>query len=59
MHLVGGGKMSFDPSGKDPECTCDEDDIEPHTCPFNEEINGDEDECNCCEFCEGNCRDNI
>lgn len=39
------------------ECTCSEDSgIEPHTCPFAEEINGDDTTlCTCCDYCTTQC----
>jgi len=37
-------------------CTCKTETIRPHTCPFQEDINGDsETKCECCEFCEEQC----
>ncbi len=37
-------------------CTCGEEAVEPHTCPYKEEINDDsESECECCAFCEQEC----
>lgn len=42
------------------ECTCDEDD-ELHACPYEMEIcaNDDAYHCNCCEYCENKCADDI
>jgi hypothetical protein len=38
------------------ECTCDTEVIEPHTCPFAEDVNGDSESlCTCCEHCEDDC----
>lgn len=38
------------------KCTCKEDSIEPHTCPFSEEIYNDGvTECNCCDYCTHQC----
>lgn len=39
------------------ECTCSAEDIRPHSCPFAEEINGNDDPdfCTCCEACEFQC----
>lgn len=34
--------------------------LEPHTCPYAEDIDGDcETLCNCCEFCTDSCSDEI
>lgn len=34
--------------------------LEPHTCPYSEEIGGDfETLCNCCENCQSNCAGDI
>lgn len=36
--------------------TCKHDDtVEPHTCPYAEEINGSSRECRCCASCEHEC----
>ena len=36
--------------------SCHENDATaPHTCPFKEEINSDDEVCTCCENCEYNC----
>jgi len=44
----------------DYKCTCDEDYVEDHTCPFAEEIDGDsETQCNCCDYCTEQCAWNI
>ena len=32
---------------------------ELHTCPYKAEINGDYEECNCCEDCEKECADDV
>jgi len=32
---------------------------EPHTCPYDFEINGDETLCTCCEQCRQLCADDI
>ncbi len=34
-------------------CDCGYSD--PHTCPFKEDMNGDDTECTCCEECTNNC----
>jgi len=46
---------------KEPErCTCNEEHIEEHTCPYAEEINNDyETLCRCCEYCQDQCRMDI
>jgi hypothetical protein len=39
-------------------CTCDEEAIEPHSCPFAVEIHGadeDEEHCTCCTECSYQC----
>jgi len=36
-------------------CTCRTEDIDPHTCPFSEEINDNYDLCTCCEYCTRQC----
>lgn len=30
-----------------------------HTCPYAEEINGNDSPCNCCESCTSNCANDI
>ena len=37
------------------QCTCAMEDIEPHICPYAQEINNSDEECNCCEYCEDQC----
>jgi hypothetical protein len=40
-----------------PECTCGEEYAETHVCPYEQEVNdNDEDYCTCCDFCTENCR---
>lgn len=41
----------------DRTCTCDTDEVEPHSCPFAEEIqfNDDPEYCTCCSTCEHEC----
>lgn len=36
-------------------CTCETEDIEEHTCPYSEELYGDEKLCNCCDSCTYQC----
>lgn len=37
-------------------CTCGSEKIEPHTCPFAEEIGEDfETLCDCCDYCTTEC----
>ena len=43
----------------DSRCTCNTEEIMPHECPFRSEIHGDEEQCKCCDFCVGNCNDEI
>ena len=40
------------------KCTCDEDWIEGHTCPFKSDIDNDDSECDCCDYCMEQCSDN-
>jgi len=41
-------------------CTCETEIIEPHPCPFQEDVNGDSETlCKCCECCEQQCCDDI
>ena len=42
-------------------CTCREETIEPHSCPFQREVHDDLDDmyCTCCEYCEQICGDDI
>lgn len=41
---------------EDNKCKCAELAIEPHTCPYSEEINGDSTTlCNCCDECSYQC----
>ena len=42
-------------------CDCDDDMIEPHSCPYQEDINGLEDNefCTCCGECENECMQSI
>jgi hypothetical protein len=38
------------------KCKCENSSDAPHTCPFEEEINGDSETlCNCCPECEHQC----
>jgi hypothetical protein len=32
---------------------------EPDTCPYQEEVNGESEVCNCCAECRSNCHDDI
>ncbi len=41
------------------KCKCGNDPQELHTCPYAEEINGDDTLCNCCNSCVSNCCDDI
>lgn len=45
--------------GKYADCTNEE--SEPHNCPYQTDIHGNEDEdyCSCCETCERECAVNI
>lgn len=36
-------------------CTCQQEDITPHTCPYSEEIGGDSRLCKCCSYCTRGC----
>lgn len=37
-------------------CTCAVEVIEPHPCPFNQDVNDDSDSlCTCCTSCEAQC----
>lgn len=37
-------------------CTCSEEYIKEHTCPYQEDINNDsESTCNCCDYCTYQC----
>lgn len=50
----------FSDDDNDEKCTCDEGYIEPHPCPFAEEVDGDSETlCTCCPFCTENCADTI
>jgi len=40
-------------------CTCDEHHWDSHPCPYQQEINGNDDGCNCCPYCEQQCADDI
>lgn len=41
-------------------CTCEEIEDEEHTCPFREDIYGDdESKCTCCPYCTQICADDI
>lgn len=47
-------------SKPDLRCTCDSVPPEEHTCPYQCEINDDEEyTCSCCEFCTQECADDI
>lgn len=53
-----------DPRTKDETegCTCERDAefIEPHTCPFREDVNDDyEYTCTCCPYCTQECAEDI
>ncbi len=37
-------------------CTCDQDIIEPHECPYAADVHNDtETECTCCSYCTEQC----
>jgi len=37
-------------------CTCDQEYIEPHPCPYKSDIDNDDDTlCTCCAYCEEQC----
>ncbi len=36
-------------------CGCMHEAVEPHTCPFADEINDDQSRCTCCEECTHDC----
>ena len=38
---------------------CGEESSGPHSCPYSQEMNDCDDECNCCEKCMQECRDDI
>ena len=40
-------------------CTCDEHEWDLHPCPYQQDIHGDNRECNCCPYCEQQCADDI
>jgi len=42
-----------------PHCTCNEEYIEPHVCPFSVEIDEDYTECTCCDYCTDECANGI
>jgi hypothetical protein len=45
---------------KDYICTCTDEEIEEHTCPYDEDINGDsESMCHCCDYCGNQCAQDI
>jgi len=38
------------------KCTCEDEIIEEHTCPYSEDVNNDfTTMCNCCAYCQHNC----
>jgi hypothetical protein len=38
------------------KCRCGEEGQKPHICPFQQDVNGNEEDfCNCCEDCQYNC----
>lgn len=42
------------------ECTCAKETIAAHQCPYQSDVNNDaEYQCNCCDFCQRNCLDDI
>ena len=52
-------RLTFD--GKpDPRCTCDSELHGEHSCPYQCDVNDDDEfECSCCEFCTQECADDI
>lgn len=42
----------------DEECTCDQN-HDPHSCPYDEEIHKVEKLCTCCLYCTYQCRMNV
>lgn len=43
----------------EPDCNCGCKGEESHPCPYKSEINGDNEECNCCDQCTFNCSQEI
>jgi len=40
-------------------CRCGVDGSEYHECPYKQETNNDDEQCNCCDECTENCASNI
>jgi hypothetical protein len=53
--------MRYMEDKKDKEgCTCGEDWLNEHTCPYRVEINDDsETECTCCDYCQSVCAEEV
>lgn len=50
-----GKDFTYKPDNKYICDKCQGEGKEDHTCPFSEDINGDDTPCNCCEECEHQC----
>lgn len=59
MMILSQGVKKMDDEIK--KCTCETGEREEHSCPFQDEIHGNEDEnyCKCCPYCTQQCRDDI
>jgi len=55
--------MSKESKEKDDELPlpgCSHETLKPHSCPYGEDIHGDYDTlCTCCEYCQGECANDI
>lgn len=42
------------------KCECDKKEIKEHECPYQSDVNNDEDfKCKCCEYCTNECVQDI
>ena len=48
-----------EPQIEEDQCTCDTEEHEEHSCPFSEDVHGEEKTCRCCPHCYEDCVDSI
>ncbi len=58
--IIGEADAEFGPEAVRPvvvlqACKCNGPGLEPHPCPYAQEINNDDRECNCCDGCRHEC----
>lgn len=41
------------------KCTCDEEEIDPQPCPYDQELDNEDNYCVCCDVCRERCLESI